>query len=173
MPLLALGHLWYSDKSIGDFVTKAEDQFNNSIYCFTGDHFGRRFINYQPNLLEKSNVPFIIYGSDVKPQIHITPGSHVDILPTLYEMIAPKGNKYYSFGNSLLHNSDTKLGIGYNKIISKNELQYFSKNSGIQNFNLSTQTDSFIQKSDYETEYRKFLSLSWYYTVKGDSINDM
>ena len=66
MPLKALGHLWYSDKSIGDFVSQAEEKYDNSLYCFTGDHFGRRFINYKPNLLEKSNVPFIIYGSDVK-----------------------------------------------------------------------------------------------------------
>jgi len=173
MPLKALGHIWYSDKSIGDFVSQAENKYDKSLYCFTGDHFGRRFINSKPNLFEKSAVPFIIYGSDVKTQINTTPGSHVDIIPTLVEMIAPKNYKYYSFGNSLFFNSENKLGIGYHKIISKNELQYFSKNSGIQSFNLNTETNSYIQKSDYETEYRKFLSLAWHYTVKGDSINDM
>jgi len=172
MPLKALGHIWYSDKSIGDFVSQAEIKYSNSLYCFTGDHFGRRFINYKPNLLEKSNVPFIIYGSDVKNQINTTPGSHVDIIPTLVEMIAPKNYKYYSFGNSLLFNSENKLGIGYHKIISKNELQYFSKNSDVQNFNFSSEENSYILKSDYENEYRRFLSLAWHYTVKGDSINN-
>ena len=173
MPLIALGHIWYSDKSIGDFVSQAEEKYNKSLYCFTGDHFGRRFINAKPNLLEKSIVPFIIYGSDVKSQINATPGSHVDIIPTLVEMIAPKNYKYYSFGNSLFFNSKNKLGIGYHKIISKNELEYFSKNSGIQSFNLNTETNSYISKSDYESEYRKFLSLAWHYTVKGDSIDDL
>lgn len=173
MPLKALGHIWYSDKSIGDFVSQAEDKYDKSLYCFTGDHFGRRFINSKPNLFEKSTVPFIIYGSDVKAQINTTPGSHVDIIPTLVEMIAPKNYKYYSFGNSLFFNSDNKLGIGYHKIISKNELQYFSKNSDIQTYNFKTGTNSYISKSDFETEYRKFLSLSWHFTVIGDSINDM
>ena len=171
MPLKALGHLWYSDKSIGDFVTKAEGRYDNSLYCFTGDHFGRRFINYTPNLLEKSIVPFIIYGSDVKTQVNTTPGSHVDIIPTLVEMIAPKNYNYYSFGTSLLFNPENKLGVGYHKIISKNELQYFSKNSGIQDFNFNTNENSYILKSDYENEYRRFLSLAWHYIVKGDSIN--
>jgi phosphoglycerol transferase MdoB-like AlkP superfamily enzyme len=173
MPLKALGHIWYSDKSIGDFVSQAEDKYDKSLYCFTGDHFGRRFINSKPNLFEKSTVPFIIYGSDVKAQINTTPGSHVDIIPTLVEMIAPKNYKYYSFGNSLFFNSDNKLGIGYHKIISKNELQYFSKNSDIQTYNFKTGTNSYITKSDYYSEYRKFLSLSWHFTVIGDSINDM
>ncbi|MCJ7800938.1 MAG: LTA synthase family protein, partial [Candidatus Marinimicrobia bacterium] len=170
MPLKALGHIWYSDKSIGDFVSKAEEKFNNSLFCFTGDHFGRRFINSKPNLLEKSNVPFILYGSDVNPQINNTPGSHIDIIPTLVEMIAPDNFKYYSFGNSLSFNPENKLGIGYNKIISKNELQYFSKNSDIQNYNFNTGISSYILKSDYVAEYRKLLSLAWHYTVKGDSI---
>ena len=173
MPLKALGHIWYSDKSIGDFVSKAEKKYDNSLYCFTGDHFGRRFINYKPNLLEKSNVPFILYGSDVNAQINNTPGSHIDIIPTLVEMIAPKNFKYYSFGNSLFFNSEKKLGIGYLKIISKNELQYFSNNSDIQTYNIKTGSNAYISKSDYESEYRKLLSLSWHYTVNGDSINNM
>ncbi len=173
MPLKALGHIWYSDKSIGDFVSKAEDKFNSSLFCFTGDHFGRRFINSKPNLLEKSNVPFILYGSDLNPQKNSTPGSHIDIIPTLVEMIAPINFKYYSFGKSLFFNSKNKLGIGYHKIISKNELQYFSNNSDIQTYNIKTGTNSYIKQSDYESEYRKLLSLSWHYTVKGDSINNM
>jgi len=173
MPLKALGHIWYSDKSIGDFVSQAEKKYNKSLFCFTGDHFGRRFINFKPNLIEKSNVPFIIYGSGVKSQINKTPGSHVDIIPTLVEMIAPKDYKYYSFGKSLFFNSENKLGIGYHKIINKNELQYFSKNSGIQKFNFKTDENSYILKSDYGNEYRRFLSLAWHYTVKGDSINDI
>lgn len=173
MSLKALGHIWYSDKAIGDFISQAEKKYPNSLYCFTGDHFGRRFINSKPNLLEKSNVPFILYGSDVKPQINSTPGSHIDIIPTLVEMIAPENFKYYSFGNSLFFKSNNKLGIGYLKIISRNELQYFSKNSDIQTYNFKTGTNSYITKSDYESEYRRLFSLSWHYTIKGDSINNM
>ena len=61
-PLKAIGHLWYADKTLGEFVKKADKKYNNSLYSFTGDHFGRKFINNKPTLLESSSVPFIIYG---------------------------------------------------------------------------------------------------------------
>ena len=43
----------------------------------------------------------------------------------------------------------------------------------IQDFNFNTNENSYILKSDYEDEYRRFLSLGWHYIVKGDSINDI
>ncbi|MFC1784469.1 LTA synthase family protein [Candidatus Neomarinimicrobiota bacterium] len=171
MSILALGHLWYSDKAIGDFVSEIITKYPNSIFCFTGDHYGRRFINSYPNLLETSEVPFIIYGGDIEPKINYTPGSHIDILPTLIEMIAPKNFDYYAFGNSLNLNQEDKIGIGYQKIISKNEIQFFPESSIIQTLDLNNMVTSFTKNSEYMPKYNKLLSLSWHYTVRGDSIN--
>jgi phosphoglycerol transferase MdoB-like AlkP superfamily enzyme len=132
----ALGHLWYSDKAIGDFVKKAEEKFPNAIFCFTGDHFGRRFINSKPNLYEKSAVPFIIYGKNIEPKKITTAGSHIDIFPTLIEMIAPKDFTYYSFGESLF-NSDKTIGIGYNKVINDKTLQHITKSGIVNTYNIT------------------------------------
>jgi len=171
MSILALGHLWYSDKAIGDFVEEVEKEYPNSIFCFTGDHYGRRFINSNPNLRETSEVPFIIYGNDIEPKTYDSPGSHFDILPTLIEMVAPKGFKYFAFGNSLSNNQKDKIGIGYQKVISKSEIQYFSTSSDIQSFDLDTNNLSYIKKSRYISDYNKLLSLAWHYTVRGNILN--
>jgi len=169
MSLKALGHLWYSDKAIGDFVTKAEQKFTEALFCFTGDHYGRRFVNAKPNLHEKSTVPFIMYGKNIKPTINNTPGSHIDIAPTLIEMVAPKGFEYYSFGKSLLTTKNKNIGIAQEKIITKNEIEHFvHKNT--YHFNFNTKETILIKDSDYKNLKNKLLKKAWYYTVKGDTI---
>ena len=168
MSLKELGHLWYSDKCIGDFIKNAQQKFPNAIFCFTGDHYGRRFINSKPNLKEKSLVPFIIYGSSIKDSIYNTPGSHIDIFPTLVEMIAPKGFNYYSFGESLFNTKN--IGIGKARSITKKTLEYYPKSSTITSFNLFNNKTSKLDSSSGFIKYKKLNSLAWHYTIKGDSI---
>ena len=168
MSLKELGHLWYSDKCIGDFVRDAQLKFPNALFCFTGDHYARRFINARPNLLETSSVPFIIYGNSITDSVCDNPGSHIDILPTLIEMIAPEGFTYFSFGESLFN---TKvMGIGKLRSITKRNLEYYPKSSKIISFNLLNNKTSKIDSSSNLIEYKKLNSLGWHYTIKGDSI---
>ena len=72
------------------------DAVGLGVFTFTGDHFGRKFINHKPNLYEKSSVPFIMYGKNIPKEISEVPGSHIDIMPTLIEMVAPKDFKYFT-----------------------------------------------------------------------------
>ena len=172
MPAKVLGHIWYSDQAIGSFVNKAEEKYEKALFAFTGDHFSRRFINNHATLKEKSTVPFILYSPSL---IHINkknniPGSHIDITPTLIELIAPKNFAYYSFGNSLLRNENNKSGIGFNKTIQKEVLSEFSKNYGTKKQLL---TNSLIgNKLGYNNKkyHDSLMSLAWHYTVKGDSL---
>jgi len=172
MPAKVLGHIWYSDKAIGSFIKKAEKKYEKSLFAFTGDHFSRRFINNYASLKEKSTVPFILYSPSL---IHITkksniPGSHIDITPTLIELIAPKNFTYYSFGKSLLRNENNKSGIGFNKTIQKEVLYEFSKNYGIKKQVL---TNSLVEnKLEYYNKkfHDSLMTLAWQYTVKGDSL---
>ena len=57
-----------------------------------------------------------------------TPGSHIDIMPTLIDLVAPEGFKYYSFGSSMLQKNKL-YGIGYNKLITKESLFYQTNDS--------------------------------------------
>ncbi|GAA4937871.1 LTA synthase family protein [Algibacter agarivorans] len=171
MTLDALGHLWYSDKAIGDFVTKAENRYPESVFCFTGDHYGRRFINHQPSLYEKSSVPFVVYGKSVQKQVNTTPGSHIDIMPTLIEMIAPEGFEYYSFGTSLF-DEKIKYGIGFCKILTSNELLYFPKDKQIETFDLISKKKNYIDETSLKEHADKLMALSWHYIMKGDHIKE-
>lgn len=120
--LRMLGHLWYSDKCIGEFVKKAESGLSRPLFAFTGDHFGRKFINARPEFFERSGVPFILYGKETLRGVTIpqgAAGAHIDIGPTLVELAAPKGFTYYSVGRDLLAPRKDFLGIGWFKVIGK------------------------------------------------------
>jgi phosphoglycerol transferase MdoB-like AlkP superfamily enzyme len=120
--LRMLGHLWYSDKCLGDFVKKAEGRLSRPLFAFTGDHFGRKFINEKPEFFERSGVPFILYGSEVLRGISVpkgAAGAHIDIGPTLVELAAPRGFAYYSVGQDLLFPRKEFLGIGFFRVIGK------------------------------------------------------
>ena len=167
-----LGHHWLADKFVGSFVSRAEKKYKNSLFAFTGDHFSRRFINSSPSLKERSSVPFIIYGSFLKhiPNKYFNPGSHIDISPTLIELIAPKKFIYHSFGSSLLNNKK-KLGIGFHKTIQKEVIHEFSKSYGTTEQNLINSHKKNKQASANKKAHDSLMSLAWHYTVKGDSIN--
>lgn len=174
MPLKALGHLWYADKALGDFVNEAEKKYPNALFAFTGDHYGRRFINGSPTLYESSSVPFILYGKSVNknPKHVLTPGSHIDITPTLIELVAPADYTYYSFGNSLLKkNNENKIGIGYNKVIDTIQIQEFSKNYGTKRQIISNHKLTKVISLGTKQKHDSLMSLAWHYTTKGDSIN--
>lgn len=172
MSFKALGHLWYSDKAIGDFVSKAENKYPDALFCFTGDHFGRRFVNKQPNLYEKSAVPLILYGKGIEPGVNKTPGSHIDISPTLIEMVAPKDYEYYSFGKPLLNEIENGVGIGHGKVISDCEIEKYTNASNHKSFNFIVNKSNLIEESKYKKEHDSLLSLAWEFTIKKDEFNN-
>lgn len=164
-----MGHLWYGDYAIGKFIAKADRKYADALYGFTGDHFGRRFVNSKPNLYERSSVGFIMYGKNI-PQAKLhTAGSHIDIMPTLIEMIAPKDFEYYSFGTSLYSPNKTS-GISYSKVITAKELYFLPKEASIEKIDLETMKESQIDATAYLSEYNKQMGLAWYYTLKGNKL---
>lgn len=175
LSIKTLGHIWYADMAIGKFVNKAEKKYPNALFAFTGDHFGRKFINGSPTLYESSSVPFILYGKlvDKKLGINCNPGSHIDIAPTLIELVAPSNFTYYSFGKSLLkNNKKNKLGIGYNKVINTNQILEFSKNYGVkkQKINSCEQKKDLFMGS-HKKKHDSLMSIAWHYVKIGDSLN--
>ncbi len=128
-----LGHLWYSDKAIGSFVKNFEKEHKNTLFAFSGDHYGRRSFNAKANLYELSSVPFILYG-DILPKNTIKTdvvGSHLDMFPTIFELIADKNTAYQSYGQALQHKENSKLSIGYKKVITKNGIYKIEKGKGL------------------------------------------
>jgi phosphoglycerol transferase MdoB-like AlkP superfamily enzyme len=120
--LRALGHLWYSDKSLGDFVQQAEHRLVRPLFAMTGDHYSREeSVNPRPNLFESSAVPFVLYGRDALASVgrrEGLAGSHVDIVPTLVDLVAPAGFAYHAFGRDLLDPTQAQVGYGNDTVIA-------------------------------------------------------
>jgi len=107
-----LGHYWYMDRVITNFVRAATEKYPNSLFVITGDHAVRCDPSTHPTIFEHQSVPFVLFGAGVTKNI-LPPdvvGDHISIVPTLLEMIAPKDFAYYSIAPSLF-DSD---GVGFN-----------------------------------------------------------
>ncbi|OUR92364.1 alkaline phosphatase [Flavobacteriales bacterium 34_180_T64] len=171
MSMEEMGHLWYSDKAIGDFVKTADSKFPDALHCFTGDHYGRRFVNHQPNLYERNAVNFVMYGKGIPVSINETPGTHIDVLPTLIEKVAPKGFEYYSFGQSLFSKNKTSA-IGFNELVNQNSMYFFSKDSKIKSIDLNLNKETPSSDENWRKMHDNYMSLPWYYTMKGNLLTE-
>lgn len=98
-----LGHFWYADKAIANFIHTVTTKHPDSLFAITGDHADRMNIEPSPSLFERYAVPFILYGKGVNKSLipDNAAGTHLSIAPTLIELIAPKGFEYYSLNESL------------------------------------------------------------------------
>lgn len=131
-----LAHAIYQDKMIAKFIREMSKALPDSLFVITGDHIGAGFSS--PT---KGDVPLIVYAPRLKPKILAKTGSHIDIVPTIVELVAPNDYKYISFGQPLLSNDDKKpfcsdkFALGYDKIanlkfsFNGKKMIYFDENS--------------------------------------------
>jgi len=108
-----LGHYWYMDKVITKFIRSVSEKFPNSLFIVTGDHAVRVDPSTHPTIFEHQSVPFVMYGAGIDKNI-LPPdvvGGHISIVPTLIELIAPEGFKYYSVVPSMFES----FGVAFNR----------------------------------------------------------
>ena len=175
MPINQLGHFWYCDQAIGEFVNAIEKDFPSSLFVLTGDHYGRRFLNSNPSVYEHTSVPFILYSAKyVAPmgRRNSTPGTHIDIIPTIVELIAPNGFKYHSFGRSLIDIDQThdsgQFGIGHKTIVSENfiaNLKIFNSPAPLPDADFDNNRDLLYQ---LEQKHNQLLGLGWWLIFRGN-----
>ncbi len=161
---------------MGDFVSKAENKYSSPLFAFTGDHYGRKIHKQNHQHCMKSLLSLLFYTANqitAQSGLVYSPGSHIDITPTILELIAPSGHTYYSFGNSLLKKSaKNKIGISFNKTIDTLQVLAFSKDYGIKRQALSNYKYTNIEESSkIRIKHDSLMSLAWHYIIKGDSID--
>jgi len=170
-----LGHLWYADKALGKFVNEFQKKHPNTLFVFTGDHFGRRYFNSKPNLYESSSVPLILYGNNVEKIISNKriSASHMNIIPTIIELVAPKGFEYFSFEKPIQKLENNHLAIGYKRAMKDYNVYEIKSKKVIKTFDNNTTTIIDLNKqhnNDIKAiikEYYVRMAKYWEATIKG------
>ncbi|MGB5605061.1 MAG: LTA synthase family protein, partial [Gammaproteobacteria bacterium] len=167
-----LGHLWYADKALGDFVATAENRFPLALFAITGDHWSRREFNKRQTLLVQRAVPFILYGPEVlrdvpRPQHFI--GSHLDVIPTLIELSAPRGFEYYSFGHNMLDPAAPPIGYGSNAVVTPDLVLDVSSQNQIQDHHGQPLTNN-ARTDELRLRYQQLSALNWWRVMKGPNL---
>lgn len=166
-------HIIYQDKMLARFVRQMSEALPNSLFIITGDHYDREYP--QAPLRVQNGVPLIIYSPILKPKVLANIGSHIDITPTITELVAPNAYKYASFGAPLLSNDSKKSPLphsvlGYNAVANErfvydsHKIEYF-KDKKPQN------DDESLAKSLFEN-LKRAKALSWWIFKNGYIIKD-
>ncbi|HOM29330.1 MAG TPA: LTA synthase family protein [Deltaproteobacteria bacterium] len=120
-----LGHIWYADRCILLFCKEASSRYEESLFIVTADHPGRRWLAENPDPLERHLIPFVMYGRCLPrdtPHVIHTPGCHIDVVPTVVELTAPKGFAYHTMGKDLLDSAYPAYAVGRDLFLTREAL---------------------------------------------------
>ena len=94
--LTEIGHIWYADKTMGEFVNNIENKFPDSLFVITGDHMERFTFAIEQNARVMMSIPCIFYGQGVRQNWfnEQSVGCHMQLAGTLAEILAPAGFTY-------------------------------------------------------------------------------
>ena len=167
-----LGHLWYADKTLGEFVETMLGRFRDSLFVITGDHWSRRSLLGQPTLFGERAVPCVFYGPEAlqglsRPQR--IAGSHLDIVPTLVEMTAPRGFVYHSFGRNLFDPSLPQVGYGNQAAVTPEAILDAASEGRVEDMSGQPAGDR-VPVDELRQRYRQLHALSWWRVMKGKNL---
>ena len=100
----------YVDFALGDFIDKArnKDWFENTIFIITADH-GLNIFKDKINDPRNGHIPLVIYNSNLEPKTIEKFVSHIDILPTILDLIG----EYDQYDENLFGSSAFKGSQGF------------------------------------------------------------
>lgn len=168
-----MGHAWYADKVLRDFIREASEKLPDSLIVVTGDHFDRIHPSPARDLRTRNGVPLILYGKNVREAgFTAAAGSHVDIIPTVLELTAPEGFEYFSFGSPLLSlgkkaaPDENRIALGYGAVASG---RYIAEDGGEVEYLNGAAPEAMDAEMIKTALLRKNMgmALSWYIIHKG------
>ena len=103
-----MGHIWYADHVMGEFIEETEKEVPESLFVITGDHGERFSFAKEMGLQCRASIPCIFYGKGIDPSWLPEKqfGSALQIAPTLAVLIGRKGDTYSSMVPDLLQKQD-------------------------------------------------------------------
>lgn len=104
----------YADDALIHFLREMREVYPDSLFIVTGDHaagvlpYGKGPVGEEPAIREQVLTTFAMSHPELTQDMLAgnTIGSHMNILPTIFELIAPKGWTYYSVVPSLMEPID-------------------------------------------------------------------
>jgi len=166
------GHLWYADRCLGEFVDNAEKQLASPLFAMTGDHWSRRCLDPRPTLYERKAVPLVLAGRKAlenQPRLPALAGSHLDIVPTLVNLAAPRGFIYHALGRDLLDPAQPQIGVGVGVVIGPDFIFEVGSHSPPEDFQGNPLRDK-IPVSQLDLYYRQIHALGWWRIMKGSAL---
>jgi phosphoglycerol transferase MdoB-like AlkP superfamily enzyme len=166
-----LGHLWYSDKCVGDFVSEAEAKLERPIFAITGDHYSRKqYVSARPThtLYESLAVPLVLHGTKALENVSrpaAIAGSHLDIVPTFVDLTAPRGFEYHAFGRDLFDQSQAQAGYGCNAVIGPDFILKINDPTHVEGLHGQPRSD--VDGQAQALRYRQLHGLGWWRAMKG------
>lgn len=144
----------FANRELSKFISyvKKSEFAGNTIIAVTGDHNLRVFSNCsQEDLFLRYAVPFYLYIPEQLKNKNIDTsivGSHMDIMPTLYNLSLYDAD-YVSFGNDLLNISDN-ISLNMDGLVIKDTvaIKYNFTDDSIQSFNFDKKTKKLLQMQE-------------------------
>lgn len=106
--LTELGHIWYADKTMGDFVKQAQSMYSDTLFVITGDHSERFSFAKEQDTRNLSSIPCIFYGAGVQQAWFNdnAVGDHMQLAGTLAEIVGTAGFTYAALQANMFENQD-------------------------------------------------------------------
>lgn len=111
-----LGTFWLADQALGKFISDMRNTYPDCLFILTGDHAidmsevlsKTSLMQRECNLRERRSPVLLFNHRELTKYTfaHNSIGSHMNIAPTIFELIAPEGFSYYSLFPSLLEPID-------------------------------------------------------------------
>ena len=100
-----MGHIWYADHVMGEFISKEEQSDPTSLFVITGDHSERFTFAHEEGPKVASTIPIIFYGQGIKKEwlSQDAFGMSIQIIPTLAELVGRQGQTYEAMVPSLFN----------------------------------------------------------------------
>ena len=110
-----LGHIWYADKTMCDFIRQVEIIKPDTLFTIVGDHAERFSFSKAATIQELSAVPCIFYGKGVQKSWfrNNQVGAHMQLPGTLAEVLGKPGDTYTAIMPNMFNNKNNIVVNNY------------------------------------------------------------
>lgn len=159
----ALGTAYYADQAVSNFICDMREAFPDSLFIYTGDHSSLYATLGNSSLVPRDYsfrelfcTPLFIHHCQISKTLFDgnTIGTHLNIIPTVIELVAPKGFEYYSLYPALMEQQPEGL-VTPKQWITREELGEISSKKAEKIGESTPQV-----KDKYDAKDESFIQLS-------------